>query len=157
MGPLGAGLVPRSLHVKRHGIQRAMGSGTEGIRIRRRRKPPADGVLFDIAHAADELFFAHDLALVEAAHPDIELAFQAEGEASLDELHGLFKRNIGRGRDQSVEMVRHDDEGVQEKSPLTAIVENGSLKQFRRGRDLEEAAALRCHGGDQIRPGFLGR
>jgi hypothetical protein len=51
--------------------------------------------------------------------------------------------------------VRHDDERAQEESSLAAIVENGSLKQFRRRSDLEKAAALRCHSGDQIRPSVL--
>jgi len=54
-------------------------------------------------------------------------------------------------------MVRHDDESVQEEFLLTAIVEDGSLKQFRRGRDLKKAATLRGHGCDEIRPGFLWR
>jgi len=154
-GPLGPGFARLSLHVERHGIQRAMGGGAEGIRIRRLRKPPANGVLLDIAHTAYELLFAHDLALVEAAHPHVELALQAEGESALDELHRFFKRNIRSRRDQRVEMVGHDDEGVQEKSPLTAIVEDGLFKQFRRGRDLEKAAALRRDSGDQIRSSFL--
>jgi hypothetical protein len=52
-------------------------------------------------------------------------------------------------------MVGHDDERVQEKSPLTAIVEDGSLEQFRRGGDLEKSAALRRDRSDQIGPGFL--
>ena len=104
-----------------------------------------------------ELLFAHDLALVEAAHPHIQLALQTEGEAALDELHGFFQRNIGGGRNQSVEMVGHDDECVQEESSLAAIVEDGSLKQFRCGRDLKETAALRSYGGDKIRTSFLWR
>ena len=120
-------------------------------------KPPPHRILLDIPHTAHELLFRRNLALVEAAHPHIELAFQAEGEAALDELHRFFKRNIRSGRDQSVEMIRHDDERMQKKFPLTAIVEDGLLKQFRRGRDLKEAAALRCHSGNQIRPGFLWR
>jgi TnpA family transposase len=52
-------------------------------------------------------------------------------------------------------MVGHDDEGMQEESSLAAIVEYGSLKQFRRRCDLEKAAALRRDRGDQIRTSFL--
>ena len=104
-----------------------------------------------------ELLLRHDLALIEAAHPNIELALQAEGEAALDELHGFFKRNVRSRRNQSVEMVGHDDECVQEKSSLAAIVEDGLLKQFRSGRDLKKSAALRGHSGDQIRSSFLWR
>jgi len=123
----------------------------------RRYKSPANGILLDIPDTAYELLFAHNLAFVEAAHPDIQLAFQAKGEASLDELHGLFERNIRSRRNQSMEMVGHDDERVQKKLPLIAVAEDGLLKQFCRGRDLEEAAALRRHSGDQIRSGFLWR
>jgi len=54
-------------------------------------------------------------------------------------------------------MVRHDDESVQEELSLTAIIEDGSLGQFRRGRDLKEAAALCGRGGCKIGPSFLWR
>jgi hypothetical protein len=54
-------------------------------------------------------------------------------------------------------MVRHDNERVQKKFSLTAIVEDGSLKQLRRSRNLKETAALSRHSGDQIRPSFLRR
>jgi cytochrome c2 len=54
-------------------------------------------------------------------------------------------------------MVRHDDVRVQEVFSLSAIVEDGSFKQFRSGRNLKEAAAFGCHRGNEIRPNFLGR
>jgi len=138
-------------------IQQGTGGGAEGVGLWRRSKPSANGILLDVPHAVDELLFAHDLALVEAAHPHIRLALQAERETALDELHGLFKRHIGGGRDQSVEMVRHDDECVQKEPSLAAIVEDGLQKQFRGGRDLKKAVALRGHSGDKIRSSFLRR
>jgi len=106
-------------------------------------------------HTIHKLLFTHDLALIETTHPHVELAFETEREAALDELHSLFKRDVRGGCDQSVEMVRHDYERMQEEPSLAAIVENGSLKQLRIGRDLEKATALRSHCGYQIRPGFL--
>ena len=51
-------------------------------------------------------------------------------------------------------MVRHDDERMQKESPLTPIVENGLLEQFRRGRNLRKAAALGRHGGNKITSEF---
>ena len=141
----------------RHGVQWAMGSGAEGMGLRHRHKSPANWVLLDIQHTVLELLLGHDLALVEAAHPSIHLAFQAEGEAPFDELHGFLKRNVPSGRNQSVEMVRHNDERVQVKFPLRVIVEYSSLKQFRRGRDSKKAAALRRNSGHEIRPSFLWR
>ena len=123
--------------------------------IGRCHNPSPHRVLLDVPHTIYEFLFAHDLALVKAAHPHFRLGLQPEGEAALDELHGFFKRNIRSGRDQCVEMVRHDDVRVQEESPLAAIVEDGSLKQFRRGRDLKKAAPLRRNGGDKVRTSFL--
>lgn len=54
-------------------------------------------------------------------------------------------------------MLGHDDEGMHEESSLTAIVEHGSLKQFRRGRDLKEAMPLCRHSCDKVSSNFLGR
>jgi len=102
-----------ALQVEGHGIQRGASGRTEGVGLRRRSKSSANGVLFNVPYTVHELLFAHDLALVEAAHPHLGLALQAERETSFDELHRLFKRHVGGGRDQSVEMVRHDDECVQ--------------------------------------------
>jgi len=83
----------------RAGVHESTGSGTEWIGLRRRYKTASNGVLLDIPHTAHKLLFAHDLALVEAAHPHVGLALQTEGKAALDKLHGLFKRNIQSGRD----------------------------------------------------------
>lgn len=58
---------------------------------------PRRRVLLDISHTTHELLFAHDLTFVEAAHLYFVLALQTEGEASLDEPHGLFQRHIRRG------------------------------------------------------------
>jgi len=143
--------------MKRHRVQRPTWSRTEAIILRRRHEPPPHRVLLDISHAARELLAAHDLTFVEAAHPHIVLALQAEGESALDELHRLLKRNIRSGRKQSVEMVGHDNERMQEKLPLTAVVKDRPLKQLRRCRDLKKASAFSRHGGNQIRPSFLRR
>ena len=125
--------------------------------FRRGYKSAANGILRDIALAVHELRLGHDPTLVEAAHPYVELAFQAEGEAALDELHGLFEGNVWRRSDQSVEVIRHDDECMQKEPSLCAIVEDGSLKQFRGGRDLKQSAALRGHSGNEIGTSFLWR
>ena len=97
------------------------------------------------------------MAFIEAAFPDIELTFEAEGEATFDKLHGFFERDVGSGGDDRVKMIGHENEGVQEEFSLSTIVEDGLLQQFCRGRDLEEAAALRGHGGDEVSSGLLGR
>ena len=60
----------------------------------------------------------------------------------------LFKRNIWRGCDQSMKMVGHDNEGVEEKFSLVTIVEKSLLNQFRRGRDLKNMVAFGRHRSD---------
>jgi hypothetical protein len=134
-----------------------MRSRTEGISVRRQDESPANRISFDIHHTLNELLFRHDLALIEAAHPHTQLVFPAKGEAALDELHGLFQRNVWGRRDQSVEMVGHDDKGMQQESSLTAVIEESLLQQFRSGGDLEDTAALCRHSGYEIRTSFLWR
>ena len=124
LGPHGP-FAGSALQMRRHGVQWGKRGGAEGMGLRRRGKPSAYGILLDVLHTVHELRFGHDMALVEAAHPHICLALEAERETAFDELHGLFKRHIGRGRDQSVEMVGHDDECVQQEPSLAAIVKDG--------------------------------
>ena len=52
-------------------------------------------------------------------------------------------------------MFRHDDERVQKESSLAAIVEDGSLKEFRVGRHLKQAVTLRRHCGHKVGASFL--
>ena len=54
-------------------------------------------------------------------------------------------------------MIGHDDERMQKEPSLAVIVKDGSLKQFRTGRDLKNAAALRRYSGDEVRTSFLWR
>src|SRR5580704_7996851 len=110
--------------MERHRVQRRNGGGAEWIALRRRSKPPTNRIPFNVSHTVHELLLGHDLALVEPAHPHIHLALQAERETAFDKLHGFFKRYIRGGRDQSMEMLRHDDECVQEELSLAAIVKD---------------------------------
>lgn len=118
---------------------------------------PADGIVFDVADTGVELVGRQDLALIEAAHPHVEFAFEAEGEASLDVLHSFFEGDVGRGGEDGVEVVGHDDECVQEEAILRVVVEEGGLEELGVGGDLEETTALRGYGGDEVGAGFLRR
>jgi len=62
-----------------------------GMIFRCRCKAFANGIFFDVMNAGCEIFLGEDLGFVEAAFPDVKLAFEAEGEAAFDELHGLFE------------------------------------------------------------------
>ena len=116
------------MQVERHRVQRSMGGGAERITLRGRNEPSANGILLDVLQAGYEFGFGHGLAFIEAAHPDVHFALQAERETAFDELHSLFKRYIGSGCDQRVEVIGHDDECVQEEFSLAAVVEDGLLK-----------------------------
>ena len=132
--PLGPGILFSK--VTQHGVKRATGSGAERMGFGRQCKPAANRILLDITHAIREFRLGQDLGLIEAFGPNVELAFSlrltlhAEGEASLDELHRFLERDIGSRCDERVEMIGHDDECVQEKFALCAIVEDRSHKQF---------------------------
>ena len=54
-------------------------------------------------------------------------------------------------------MLWHDNECVEEEFPLAAIVEQGSLQQLRRARDLKDAATFGCYSRHQVGASFLGR
>ncbi len=116
------------MQVERHRVQRSMGGGAEWITLRGRSEPSANRILLDVLQAEYEFGFGHGLAFIEAAHPDVHFALQAERETAFDELHSLFKRYIGSGCDQRVEVIGHDDECVQEEFSLAAVVEDGLLK-----------------------------
>jgi hypothetical protein len=105
-----------------------MGGRAIRVSLRRQDKSTANWIFFGIAHRVPELIFRQNLAFVKASHPYIELAFQAKGEASLDVLHGLFKGNIGGWREHGVEMIGHDDVGMEQEPSLAVIVEDGSLQ-----------------------------
>jgi hypothetical protein len=85
------------LQMKRHGVQRSTRCRTEGMSLRRRYQSPANRVPFDIRDTLNELLLRHDLALVEAARPHIQLTFQTEGEASLYELRAFSSETSGAG------------------------------------------------------------
>jgi len=72
-----------AFQMKGHGVRVALRGRTERIGLGYRHKAAANGVLLDVPHAAQKLLFAHNLALIETAHPHIQLALQTEGESPL--------------------------------------------------------------------------
>ena len=69
------------------------------------------------------------------------------GEAAFDELHRSFDRDVGWSDDE-VEMVGHDDVGVQEIAG--AIVVDGFEEEGGIALDLEESAAIVGGCGDEV-------
>ena len=78
----------------------------------------AGRVFVDVGDVLGVVGRVGDAVFVVALLPDVELAFEAEGEASLDELNCLFEGDVRGGREQDVDVVRHDCEGVEERSGI---------------------------------------
>ena len=64
------------------------------------------------------------------------------GITAFDELYRFSGRNFDRRSDQDVDMVRHDNEGVEEEVALVAIVKEGLDEEVGVGGDLEVAMLL---------------
>lgn len=54
-----------------------------------------------------------------------------------------------------MEMIGHDDERMQQKATLIAVLKQRLLQQLRIRRNLEQPAALRGYASDEIRADFL--
>ena len=70
------------------------------------------------------------------------------GKASLDAVHDCGE-GFGLGRDEEVEVVGHDDEGVEFVEALPAMVLEGGDEGFGVGGELEEAASVVGDGDDE--------
>ena len=83
-----------------------------------------------------------DAVFVITLLPDIHLALESKGEASLDELDGLLERNFGGGCDEDVDMIGHQDEGVECVAGFGAVVLKEREHKVRLVVDLEDPAAV---------------
>ena len=81
-----------------------------------------DGILFDVMQVLNVVLFVLDAVFFEASFPNVEWTFELEREASLDVLHGLFKRDFFGGREEQVDVVGHDDVGVELEAVFLAVV-----------------------------------
>ena len=88
--------------------------------------------------------------LLEAVFPDRHFGFKAKGKASFDELHGLLNGDVGSGCEEEMEMIGHEDEGVDLVAAFGAVVVEEAQKEVGVCVGLEEAAALGGNGGDEI-------
>lgn len=118
-----------------------------------------DGVLMNVAMADAVVCCVADAMVGKASLPDGELGGEAVGEASLDESDGSFESLLWS--EKKVDVVGHDDEGVEFVVSFGAVVLEGFDEEFGVAFDLEEAAAVvgsagdeegaraRCAGGDR--------
>ena len=74
---------------------------------------------------------------------------EAVGEAALDKAHGAFDGDFERGEEE-VDVVGHDDEGVEFEVAREAIVLEGFEEERGVGFELEEGVAVGCRAGDEV-------
>jgi len=101
----------------------------------------------DVGAADFELFGVADAVVGKASLPDGEPGGEAVGEASLDESDGAFEGFL-RGEEE-VDVVRHDDEGVEFVVAFRSVVLEGFDEEFGVALDLKEAAAVVGSAGDE--------
>jgi hypothetical protein len=75
------------------------------------------------------------------------------GISSFDDLHGAFQSDISRGREQQVDVIGHEHEGVELKSPFTAVKVQGLEKQSRVGFHDEKCPALERRERNEVGSG----
>ena len=102
----------------------------------------------DIRTTNFEVFSVADAMVREASLPDGKLGGQTVGEASFDEPDGTFEGD-GLRSEQKVDVVGHDDEGVEFVVTLDSVGLESRDEEFSVGWDLEEAASVVGCGGDE--------
>ena len=95
-----------------------------------------------------KFFSVADAVVSESALPDGELRCKAVRKAALDEAHYSFEGDSLRGKDQ-VNVVRHNDEGVQLVVALASVVLERFYEEFGVDGKLEEASTVVSRGSDK--------
>lgn len=109
--------------------------------------------MVDVAAMGLEVGVVADAVVGEAALPDGEVGREAVGEAAFDVSDGSGE--IVRGEEE-VDVVGHDDEGMELVEALVAVVLEGFDEEFGVGGELEEAAAVVRDCGDEESAGSGG-
>lgn len=89
----------------------------------------ADGILVDVGLADFELGSVADAVVGEASLPDRLDGGDAVGEASFDQAYGALKGDGLRG-EEKVNVIGHDDEGVEFVVAFGSIVLEGFEEEF---------------------------
>jgi hypothetical protein len=89
----------------------------------------ADRVVVDVVAVSEEVISVTHAAVGETALPGGELRGQAAGETAFDELDRAFEGDAGGG-EEKVNVVGHDDEGVEFVVAFAAVVLEGFEEEF---------------------------
>ena len=107
----------------------------------------SDGVLMNVAMADAVVCCVADAVVGEASLPDGEFGGEAMGEASLDESDGSFEGLLRC--EKQMDVVGHDDEGVEFVVSFGAVVLEGFDEEFGVALDLKESASVVGSAGDE--------
>jgi hypothetical protein len=112
----------------------------------------------DVFPKCREFLRAPHPAIAEASLPNLKVAGNracATGEAAFDELNGALNGDTRR-RKEKVDVIRHDDEFVEQKFVLIPVIVESRKKQLRETVRLEESPALPRGGSDEVGIAFVG-
>ncbi len=117
----------------------------------------ADGILGDVVALGFVVGEVADAVLMVAGVPDLagRLLADGVGVAAFDELEASGGGLIDRGGDEEVDVVGHEDEGVEKEAALVSVAEEGGEEEVRVRGALEVAVALVNEDGDGVGGGLL--
>lgn len=101
----------------------------------------SDRVLMDVLVPHHEIFAVADAVVGEASLPDRSLGAHAVREATFDQAHRSLESD-GLRRQQEMDVVGHDDEGVEQIVPFCAVMLKGCKEQLAVRRNLKDAAGV---------------
>jgi hypothetical protein len=119
-----------------------------GVILRPLAEPRADGIVVDVVAVGEEVGVVADAAVSKATLPDWKLSAEAVREAAFDEHHGSFQAD-DLGCEEEMEVVGHDDEGVELVVAFVAVMLESVEEELGCGSDLEESFAVISLGADE--------
>jgi hypothetical protein len=125
-------------------------AGGEGIRLGLFAETRSNWILMNVVVADAVVVCVTDAVVGEASLPDGEFGGKAVGAASsvkMAESAGSFESLLWS--EKQVDVVGHDDEGVEFAVSLGSVVLEGFDEEFGVAFDLEEAAAVVGSAGDE--------
>ena len=127
----------------RDGFRMLCGRGVVGVVF-------SDWVVGDVSKLILIVACVNEAVRMVSVWPEVALEVVADGEgkAALDELDATLDGLIRGGCQQGVEMVRHDDEGMECEAGLIAVPKQRVDHELRGCSALEDAVALICDDSD---------
>ena len=129
--------------------------GGVGVETRFGGQVCLDGIFVDVGEVGGVVVLVVDAVVCKASFPNIQFAFQAEGEGSFDELHCFFERGFGLGCYQEMDVIGHDDKGVELNAFFGALLLKDFYEECGVLFDLEEASAIGGGRCDEVGAEFL--